>query len=101
MLLLLLPSLHVFFNWSPVNLDITFGAWASYYLAFYGMQIILAFYTMEGFKVESLLLGLVSFPIYVKALFNAIFNREEAWSATGSRNAIDSPFNYIDRKSVV
>lgn len=95
MLLLLLPSLHVFFNWSPVNLDITFGAWASYYLAFYGMQIILAFYTMEGFKVESLLLGLVSFPIYVKALCNAIFNREEAWSATGSRNAIDSPFNYI------
>ena len=97
MMLLFLPALHIFFNLTPVNLDIAFGAWLGYYLAFYGLQIILAFYTMGGFRLESLLLAMVSFPIYIRAFFNALRGREEAWQATNSfgRGSIDSPFNYI------
>lgn len=97
MLLLFLPALHIFFNLTPVNLDIAFGAWLAYYLAFYGLQIVLAFCTMGGFRLESLLLAMVSFPIYIRAFFNALRGREEAWQATNSygRDSIDSPFNYI------
>ncbi len=95
MVLLMLPELHIFFNWTPVNLDLPFMSWLLFYLAFYGMQIMLAFVTMGAFRWESLVLAMVSFPIYVRALINAVRGKEEAWVTTGNRSDIDSPFNYI------
>lgn len=95
MSLLLLPALHIFFNLTPVNLSIALPAWISFYLLFYGMQILLAFFTMGGFRWESLILSIVSFPIYVRALFNAIRGKDQAWNATGNRGDIDSPYNYV------
>lgn len=95
MLLFLLPPLHIFFNLSPVNTTTGFIAWAFAYLAFYGMQIIVAFYTMGGFKLQVLLLAMVSFPIYVRAMLNGLLRRDVGWQATGNKAAIDSPYNYI------
>jgi cellulose synthase (UDP-forming) len=96
LMLLSLPVMHIFFNWSPVNLSIPLTSWLGYYLAFYGMQVVLAFYTMEGFKLQTLVLAMVSSPIYIRAFFNALLGREEAWDATGNKaGRNDSPFNYI------
>ena len=94
-LLLLLPPLHIIFNISPVNLSIGFGAWLFYYLAFYAMQVFVAFYAMEGFRLEAIILAMVSFPVYLKALANVIRGRDVAWRATGDRGAAVSPFNFI------
>lgn len=94
LLLLLLPPLQIFFNLTPVNLHISAFEWALYYSGFYVMQILVAFYTMGGFRLQTLLLANASFPIYIKAFFNALFHRDQAWQATGSLK-VDSAFNYI------
>lgn len=93
--LLLLPPLQIFLNLTPVNLHIPVLTWALYYSGFYLMQIFVAFYTMGGFRLQTLLLANASFPIYIKAMFNALLKREQTWRATGSIQKLDSAFNYI------
>lgn len=99
--LLLLPPLQIFFNLTPVNLRISAIEWAIYYSGFYVMQILVAFYTMGGFRFQTLLLANSSFPIYVKAFFNALFHRDQTWQATGSINKFDSAFNYIIPQALI
>jgi cellulose synthase (UDP-forming) len=94
-MLLILPALQIFFNLTPIALDIPFYQWALLYSGFYVTQIILSMYTMGGFKFETLILSAASFPIYIKAFFNALRGKDEMWQATGSVNQYDSPFNYI------
>jgi cellulose synthase (UDP-forming) len=94
-LLLLLPPLQIFFNLSPINVSIPFWQWAVLYSSFYLTQLILAFYTMGGLKIKTLLLANASFPIYIKAFFNAVRNRDLAWHATNAQDSYDSPFNYV------
>lgn len=93
-LLFVLPALQIFFGLVPVNLSIAFGAWLFFYLSFYGLQITVASYSMGGFRLETILLGMTSFPIYIKALVNGFLGRDKAWQATGATKA-DSPFNYV------
>lgn len=93
--LLFLPALQIFFNITPIALDIPFYQWMLLYSGFYVTQIILSMYTMGGFKIETLMLSAASFPIYIKAFFNAIRNKDEAWQATNRVDSYDSPFNYI------
>lgn len=95
LLLLLLPPLQIFFNLTPIALGIPLWQWALLYSGFYGLQLILAFYTMGGLKLRTLLLANATFPVYVKAFFNALFNRDQAWQATNAKTAYDSPFNYV------
>jgi len=95
MLLLLLPPLQIYFNLSPINIDIPFWQWALLYSGFYVTQLLLAFYTQGGLKLKTLLLANASFPIYVKAFFNALRGRDVAWQATNARSGYDSPFNYV------
>ena len=92
--LILLPPLQIFLNLTPVNLHIPALTWVLYYSGFYIMQILVAFYTMGGFRLQTLLLANASFPIYCKAFWNALFRRNQVWHATGSITA-DSAFNYI------
>ena len=94
-LLMFLPPLHIFFNLSPVNLSIGFATWLLFYIGFYGMQIGVAFYSMEGFRLETIVLAMASFPIYLKALVNVIRNKDVAWQATGDAEQRDSPFNFV------
>jgi cellulose synthase (UDP-forming) len=93
-LLLLLPPLQIFFNLSPISTSIPVWEWALLYSGFYVSQLVLAFYTMGGFKFKTLMLANVSFPIYIKAFFNALFKRDQAWQATNA-TSYDSPFNYV------
>jgi cellulose synthase (UDP-forming) len=95
LLLLLVPPLQIYFNLTPMNLDLTIGTWLLYYAGFYVMQIVVAFYTLGSFRFEVLMLAAVSFPIYVRALVNAVFKREQKWHVTGSKGAVSSPFNFM------
>lgn len=99
--LLLLPAIQIFFNLTPIALDIPFYQWALLYSGFYGTQLVLAMYTMGGFRLGTLLLSAVSFPIYIKAFFNVVRNRDEAWQATNRVDAYDSPFNYIRMQAYI
>jgi cellulose synthase (UDP-forming) len=94
LLLLLLPPLQIFFNLSPIETTIHIWQWALMYSGFYVSQLVLAFYTMGGFKLKTLMLSNVSFPIYIKAFFNALMRRDQAWHATNTVS-YDSPFNYV------
>ena len=94
LLLLLLPPLQIFFNLSPIATTIPIWQWALMYSGFYISQLVLAFYTMGGFKFKTLMLSNVSFPIYIKAFFNALTRRDQSWHATNTVS-YDSPFNYV------
>jgi cellulose synthase (UDP-forming) len=95
LLLLLVPPLQIYFDVHPVNLDVTTGTWLVYYGGFYLMQILVAFYTVGSFRWETLMLATVSFPIYTKALVNAVLRRDQAWHVTGRTGRASSPFNVI------
>lgn len=99
--LLLLPVLQIYFNLSPIALDIPLWQWAALYSGFYVSQIFLAMYTMGGFKVSTIMLAAATFPVYVKAFFNALLRRDVAWQATNSMNSFDSPFNYVRMQTYI
>ena len=83
-LLLLVPPLQIYFGLAPINSSVSFGTWLLYYLGFYCMQVIVALYTIGSFRWETLMLATASFPIYGRALVNAIFNKDQKWHVTGS-----------------
>jgi cellulose synthase (UDP-forming) len=94
-LLLLVPPLQIYFGLAPINSGVSFGTWLLYYLGFYGMQVIVALYTIGSFRWETLMLATASFPIYGRALVNAMFNKDQKWHVTGSTVKKASPFNFI------
>jgi len=95
LLLILVPPLQIYFNLTPMNLTITPLTWVLYYSGFYVLQIVLAFYTLGSFRWQVLLLAAVSFPIYTRALINAIFRRDQKWHVTGQKGAYRSPFAFM------
>jgi cellulose synthase (UDP-forming) len=99
--LLLLPALQIYFNITPIALDIPLYQWALLYSGFYLTQIILSMYTMGGLKLETLILSAASFPIYIKAFFNTLRGRDQSWRATNSIDSYDSPFNYIRMQTYI
>ncbi|MBD8057820.1 glycosyltransferase [Cellulomonas sp. JH27-2] len=95
LLLLAVPPLQIFFNLTPMNLTMTPLTWLLYYSGFYVLQVLVAWYALGSFRWQTLMLAAVSFPIYTRALLNAIFRREQAWHVTGSKGAYRSPFAFI------
>ncbi len=100
-LLLLVPPLQIYFNLTPVNLGVPTATWLLYYAGFYFMQVIVALYTMGSFRWETLMLSSVSFPIYLHAMWNALWRRERTWHATGRVGGRASPFNYTFAQAMV
>lgn len=94
-ILLIVPSLEIFFDLRPVNLQIDWTTWLLFYAGFYLMQIVLAFYTLGSFRWEVLMLAAVSFPIYIAALVNAFSGKEQKWHVTGGSTKAASPFSFI------
>jgi cellulose synthase (UDP-forming) len=95
LLLILVPPLEIYFDLRPVNITVTWTTWLLFYLGFYGLQILLAFHTMGSFRLETLVMSTVSFPIYVRAFLNVFSGREQKWHVTGSRGRRSSPFNFM------
>ncbi|CAN5254358.1 hypothetical protein BH11ACT2_BH11ACT2_13650 [soil metagenome] len=95
LLLLLVPPLEIFFDLRPVNLGVTWVTWLAFYFGFYGLQILLAFNTMGSFRLETLMLASVSFPIYLRALINVLTGTQQAWHVTGGKRTRNSPFNFM------
>jgi cellulose synthase (UDP-forming) len=77
-----------------MTVSISVFSWFMYYAGFYLLQILLAWYTLGSFRWETLTLSVVSFPIYVKALFNVLTGRDVGWQATGTARG-GSPFNFV------
>ncbi|WP_228373169.1 glycosyltransferase family 2 protein [Demequina silvatica] len=94
LLLLLVPPLEIYFDLRPMSLSISVTTWLVFYAGFYVMQIGLAWFTLGTFRWQTLTLATVSFPIYLKALVNAMTSRDVGWTSTGSTKA-RSPFNFI------
>ena len=94
-LLLMVPPLEIFFDLRPVDLTVTPVTWFLFYAGFYGLQMLLAFHTMGSFRIETLVLATVSFPIYIAALVNVFSGKEQKWHVTGSRGRRSSPFNFM------
>src|SRR5664279_5366377 len=59
------------------------------------MQVVVALYTIGSFRWETLMLATASFPIYGRALVNAVFNKDQKWHVTGSTTKKNSPVNFI------
>jgi cellulose synthase (UDP-forming) len=95
LLLIFVPPLEIYFDLRPVNLTVTWVTWLLFYLGFYGLQILLAFHTMGSFRLETLVMAAVSFPIYIRAFINVFSGREQKWHVTGSTGKRVSPFNFI------
>lgn len=95
LLLILVPPLEIFFDLRPVNLSVTPETWLLFYLGFYGIQVALAFNIMGSFRPATLLLAAVSFPIYLRALFNVLEGRQQQWHVTGGTRRRVSPFNFM------
>ena len=95
LLLLMVPPLEIYFDLIPMNLSISTGTWLLYYAGFYVLQIAIAFFTLGSFRWEVLMLASVSFPIYTRALWNAITRKEQRWHVTGQAGKASSPFNFI------
>lgn len=94
LLLLLVPPLEIYFDLRPMTLETTLFTWVMYYAGFYVMQILLAWFAVGSFRWETLTLATVSFPIYTKALWNALVGKDVGWHVTGSATR-RSPFNFI------
>ena len=94
-LLMLVPILEVFFDLRPVTLAVKWYEWALFYPGFYVMQIVLAAVIAGTFRWEVLLLAANSFPIYIKAFFNALLKVDTKWAATGATKGRTSAFNFI------
>ena len=94
-LLMLVPILEVFFDLRPVTLAVKWYEWALFYPGFYGMQILLAAVIAGTFRWEVLLLAANSFPIYIKAFFNALLKVDTKWSVTGATGGKASAFNFM------
>jgi cellulose synthase (UDP-forming) len=97
-ILLLVPPLQIYFGLAPINTGVSFGQWLLYYAGFYFMQIIVALYTIGSFRWETLMLATASFPIYGKALVNAVFKKDTKWHVTGAQRRKASPFNFITQQ---
>jgi cellulose synthase (UDP-forming) len=95
LVLLLVPPLQIYFDLTPMRLSLSPLAWLGFYAGFYGMQVLVAFYTLGSFRWEVLMLATVSFPIYWRALANAALRREQSWHVTGRTVRASSPFNFI------
>jgi cellulose synthase (UDP-forming) len=95
LLLLLVPPLQIYFGLSPMAIETSALTWLLYYAGFYVLQVALAFYTLGTFRWETLMLATVSFPIYTRALVDALLRRDKGWHVTGRRGAAASPFAFI------
>lgn len=94
-LLLMVPPFEIFFDLRPVDLTVTPLTWFLFYAGFYGLQMLLAFHTMGSFRIETLVLATVSFPIYIAALLNVFSGKEQKWHVTGRGGKRSSPFNFM------
>lgn len=94
LLLFILPAIYIFFGLIPIQSEFGLVDWAFRYLVFYLLQIGVAFYFMKGFRWETMIVSFVSFPIYLKALWNVLIGKDEKWNVTNRKDE-DSPFNYI------
>ncbi len=86
---MLLPSAYLLFGVSPIQAN--GWTWATRYLPFYGMALLVTWLQSGGFKVSAIVVSIGAAPVHVRALWATLRNRPTVWRATnGSGGTIRS-----------
>lgn len=101
LILLLLPALQIYFDISPVNLNVPVWQWLLFYSAFYLTQNLMFIFIAGSFRWETFIVSIVTFPMYVRAFWLALFNRRPSWKSTGAARAEVSPFLFVRAQVVI
>ncbi len=102
LLLMLLPTINIFFGQVPIVSSEGLADWFAHYFVFYALQIVIEIYLMQGFRWETLVVSMIAFPVYIRALVNVVFRKTERWNITGQvSNHPENPFNYITTQILV
>lgn len=99
-LLFLVPPMSIFLGLTPVASSTSVPDWALHYLAFYGLQLVVALYCMKGLKPETAVLAIGSFPTYLRALRNVLIGERVGWKATNSHSS-ESSYDFIVPQIIV
>jgi cellulose synthase (UDP-forming) len=79
---MLLPATYLLFALSPIKAD--GWTWASRYLPFYGMVMLVTWLQSGGFRVAAIVSSIGAAPVHARALWATLRGRAATWSATNA-----------------
>jgi cellulose synthase (UDP-forming) len=77
---MLLPATYLLFALSPIKAD--GWTWASRYLPFYGMVMLVTWLQSGGFRVAAIVSSIGAAPVHARALCATLLGKRVTWSAT-------------------
>lgn len=93
-LLFAIPPIAILLSLTPIDINVSTQDWIFHYAAFYAFYFAIIIYCTRGLRPRTLVLTTALFPVYLKALWNAIRGKTTGWQATGRRHA-HNPWDYI------
>jgi cellulose synthase (UDP-forming) len=75
-----LPAIYLLFGLSPIRADGV--TWATHYLPFYGMTLLVTWLQSGGFRVSAIVASIGAAPVHLRALLATVRNRPAKWRAT-------------------
>jgi cellulose synthase (UDP-forming) len=82
---MLLPSVYLLFALSPIRAN---GfVWATHYVPFYAMTLLVTWLQSGGFKVSAIVASIGAAPIHMRALWATLRKKPARWSATNQHGA--------------
>ncbi len=75
-----LPATYLLFGLSPIRADGV--TWATHYLPFYGMTLLVTWLQSGGFRVSAIVASIGAAPVHLRALVATLRNRPAQWRAT-------------------
>ena len=82
-----LPATYLLFELSPIKAD--GWTWASHYLPFYAMVLLVTWLQSGGFRVAAIVASIGAAPVHARALWAALRNRPATWAATNQAGERD------------
>jgi cellulose synthase (UDP-forming) len=76
----LLPATYLLFELSPIKAP--GWSWASHYLPFYAMTMLVTWLQSGGFRVAAIVVSIGAAPVHVRALWSTLRNRDAKWNVT-------------------
>ena len=88
-ILILLPVLYLFFDIIPIHAQSS--SWLIHFLPYFLAQFILIYHVKGRVRWQVIALSMATFPIYIKAMWNVLLNKQHSWQVTnkagGSKRA--------------
>jgi cellulose synthase (UDP-forming) len=77
---MLLPPAYLLFGLSPIKAD--GWVWASHYIPFYAMTLLVTWLQSGGFKVAAIVASIGATPVHARALWGVLRGQRVAWKST-------------------